>query len=81
MQSDFEKCIEEALITIKSLPEEQQQSLLNLVEETRRRHEENIKNAQKASEAVDDLTLNLEYLRFDIACRINEALGAGRNHK
>jgi hypothetical protein len=63
--SDLEAKLREAIRTIDALPEPERAALMEMVEETRRRHQSIHLSTKAALAAVDDWRLIQKYRLFD----------------
>ena len=70
---EFEAHLKKALEAIDMLPEQQRAPLQEMVEETRRRHQQIGVSIAAAREALDDWRLIQKYLLFDAEARAREA--------
>ena len=69
----FDAAVAEHIASIETLPEEQRERLMEIVEETRRRHA-NLKQIEKrARDSLDDWRLILKYNMFNDEAKRREA--------
>ncbi len=68
----FESQLREILTRIAALPEEQRARLMELVEETRERHQEIRRRVARAYSALDDWRILQKYRVFDLEASLRE---------
>lgn len=65
MKSKFEDDLAKVVARIKEMPEQKQEALFTLVEQTRSRYEQAKESADIARTALADLRIMLKYMEFD----------------
>ena len=68
----FEAAMQRAMAAMESLPVEQREKLMVVVEETRRRHERIQQSVMVANEAMDDWRILQKYMVFDREAQARE---------
>jgi len=72
LDQDFQTTLRKYVETIATLPEEQRQRLMNLVNETRERQETIVRMQREALNTLDDWRITEKYRLFDLECRERE---------
>ena len=72
LDQDFQTTLRKYVETIATLPEEQRQRLMNLVNETRERQETIVRLQREALSTIDDWRITEKYRVFDLECRERE---------
>lgn len=68
----FDSVLTELVARIDTLPADQRAALLDLVAETRQRHDRVRRSAERARAALDDWRIAQKYRIFDAECRLRE---------
>ena len=76
----FEEAMQRAMAAMESLPVDQREKLMVVVEETRRRHEHIQQSALKASEAIDEWRVIHKYMVFDREAQARERQAREKLH-
>lgn len=64
--TEFEKKMNESMNRIRDLPKPQRESLMRLVDETRRRHDAITHHVEDAKHNLDNWRIMMKYLIFDL---------------
>lgn len=72
LDQDFQATLRKYIESIATLSEEQNRRLMDLAEETRRRHETIVRLQRETLSALDDWHITEKYRLFDLECRERE---------
>ncbi len=73
----FDSVLTELVARIDTLPADQREAVLDLLAETRQRHDQIRRCAERARAALDDWRIAQKYRIFDAECRLRERADNG----
>lgn len=65
-ESEFNQKMSEIIAKIDELPSDERDKMMEMVEETRQRHEQMSRNLSAVRDHLDNLGLGVQYLLFDL---------------